>query len=80
MDDVTKATAPSKNRDNLGDEYGFWRRHVARLMRVNQCVSEIKEVLDQGNVAYGGDSAFLPAGIGATDGFGGIGKIRYQYY
>ena len=32
----------SKNRDNLGDEYGLSGRHVAWLMRVNQCLPEIK--------------------------------------
>ncbi|MCR5323380.1 MAG: ParB/RepB/Spo0J family partition protein [Lachnospiraceae bacterium] len=40
----------SKNRDNLGDEYGLSGRHVARLMRVNQCLPEIKEMLDQGKM------------------------------
>lgn len=40
----------SKNRDNLGDEYGLSGRHVVRLMRVNQCLTEIKEMLDQGKM------------------------------
>lgn len=40
----------SKNRDNLGDEYGLSGRHVARLMRVIQCLPEIKEMLDQGKM------------------------------
>lgn len=40
----------SKNRDNLGDEYGLSGRHVARLMRINQCLPEIKEMLDQGKM------------------------------
>ncbi len=40
----------SKNRDNLGDEYGLSGRHVARLMRVNQCLPEIKEMLDRGKI------------------------------
>lgn len=37
----------SKNRDSLGDEYGLSGRHVARLMRVNQTIPEIKELLDK---------------------------------
>lgn len=40
----------SKNRDNLGDEYGLSGRLVARLMRINQCLPEIKEMLDQGKM------------------------------
>lgn len=40
----------SKNRDNLSNEYGLSGRHVARLMRVNQCLPEIKEMLDQGKM------------------------------
>lgn len=40
----------SKNRDNLGDEYGLSGRHVARLMRINQCLPEIKEMLDPGKM------------------------------
>lgn len=40
----------SKNRDNLGNEYGLSGRYVARLMRVNQCLPEIKEMLDQGKM------------------------------
>lgn len=40
----------SKNRDNLGNEYELSGRHVARLMRVNQCLSEIKGILDQGKM------------------------------
>ncbi len=40
----------SENRDNLGDEYGLSARHVAQLMRVNQCLPEIKEMLDQGKM------------------------------
>lgn len=39
-----------KNRDNLGDEYGLSGRHVARLMRINQCLPEVKEMLDQGKM------------------------------
>lgn len=40
----------SKKRDSLGDEYGLSGRHVARLMRVNQTIPEIKEVLDKGEM------------------------------
>lgn len=40
----------SKNRDSLGDEYGLSGRHVARLMRVNQCLPEIKEMLNKGEM------------------------------
>ena len=52
----------SKNRDNLGDEYGLSGRHVARLMRVNQCLPEIKEMLDQGKMqlAAAVQLSFLP--------------------
>ena len=39
----------SKNRDSLGDEYGLSGRHVARLMRVNQTIQEIKQLLDKGD-------------------------------
>jgi ParB family chromosome partitioning protein len=40
----------SKNRDSLGNEYGLSGRHVARLMRVNQTIPEIKELLDRGDM------------------------------
>lgn len=40
----------SKNRDDLGDEYGLSGRHVARLMRVNHVLPEIKEMLDKGEM------------------------------
>lgn len=40
----------SKNRDNLGEEYGLSGRHVARLMRVNHVLPEIKEMLDKGEI------------------------------
>ncbi len=40
----------SKNRDSLGDEYGLSGRHVARLMRVNQTIPEIKQLLDKGEM------------------------------
>lgn len=40
----------SKNRDSLGQEYGLSGSSVARLLRVNQLIPEIKEMLDQGNM------------------------------
>lgn len=40
----------SKNRDNLGQEYGLSGSSVARLLRVNQLIPEIKEMLDQGSM------------------------------
>lgn len=40
----------SKNRDNLGQEYGLSGSSVARLLRVNQLIPEIKEVLDWGDM------------------------------
>lgn len=40
----------SKNRDSLGDEYGLPGRYVARLMRVNQTIPEIKDLLDKGEM------------------------------
>lgn len=40
----------SKNRDTLGEEYGLSGRHVARLMRVNNVIPEIKKRLDAGEM------------------------------
>lgn len=40
----------SKNRDSLGEEYGLSGRHIARLMRVNHVIPEIKEKLDIGEM------------------------------
>lgn len=40
----------SKNRDGLGEEYGLSGRSVARLLRVNELVPELKEQLDNGNL------------------------------
>lgn len=40
----------SKNRDSLGEEYGLSGRHIARLMRVNHVIPEIKEKLDAGEM------------------------------
>ena len=40
----------AKNRDCLGDEYGLSGRHVARLMRINNVIPEIKEMVDKGDM------------------------------
>lgn len=40
----------SKNRDGLGEEYGLSGRSVARLLRVNELVPELKEQLDNGEL------------------------------
>lgn len=40
----------SKNRDSLGQEYGLSGSSVARLLRVNQLIPDIKEMLDQGKM------------------------------
>ena len=40
----------SKNRDSLGQEYGLSGSSVARLLRVNQLIPEIKEMLDLGKM------------------------------
>ena len=40
----------SKNRDGLGEEYGLSGRSVARLLRVNELVPELKEQLDNGDL------------------------------
>lgn len=40
----------SKNRDSLGREYGLSGSSVARLLRVNHLIPEIKEMLDKGSM------------------------------
>ena len=40
----------SKNRDGLGEEYGLSGRSVARLLRVNELIPELKEKLDAGEL------------------------------
>lgn len=40
----------SKNRDSLGEEYGLSGSSVARLMRVNELIPEIKDLLDKGDM------------------------------
>lgn len=42
----------SKNRDGLGEEYGLSGRSVARLLRVNELVPELKEQLDNGKLNF----------------------------
>lgn len=39
-----------KNRDSLGEEYGLSGRSVARMLRVNELVPELKEKLDSGEL------------------------------
>lgn len=39
-----------KNRDNLGSEYGLSGSSVARLLRVNELIPEIKSLLDEGKM------------------------------
>lgn len=67
----------SKNRDSLGDEYGLSGRHVARLMRVNQTIPEIKELLDKGEMQLTAavQLSYLPEqgqklALGASEKFG----------
>lgn len=40
-----------KNRDGLGEEYGLSGRSVARLLRVNELVPELKDKLDAGKIS-----------------------------
>ncbi len=40
----------SKNRDGLGEEYGLSGRSVARLLRINELLPELKEQLDNGKL------------------------------
>jgi len=40
-----------KNRDSLGGEYGLSGSSVARLLRINEVIPEIKEMLDKGDMA-----------------------------
>lgn len=39
-----------KNRDNLGNEYGLSGSSVARLLRVNELIPEMKSLLDEGKM------------------------------
>ncbi len=40
----------SKNRDNIGQEYGLSGSSVARLLRVNQLIPELKDLVDKGEL------------------------------
>ena len=41
----------SKNRDSIGEDYGMTGRNIARYMRLNQTVEQIKEMVDAGTMA-----------------------------
>ena len=40
----------SKSRDSLGEEYGLSGSTVARMLRVNQLIPEMKDKLDNGEI------------------------------
>ena len=54
-----------KNRDNLGSEYGLSGSSVARLLRVNELIPEIKSLLDIGkmNLLAAVQLSFTPESI-----------------
>ena len=54
-----------KNRDNLGSEYGLSGSSVARLLRINELVPEIKSLLDEGkmNLLAAVQLSFTPENI-----------------
>ena len=41
----------SKSRDAIGEDYGMTGRNIARYMRLNQIIDQIKEMVDDGAVA-----------------------------
>lgn len=41
----------SKSRDSIGEDYGMTGRNIARYMRLNQTIEQIKEMLDAGTMA-----------------------------
>lgn len=41
----------SKNRDSIGEDYGMTGRNIARYMRLNQTIEQIKEMVDAGTMA-----------------------------
>ena len=45
--DVHKA----KSRDAIGEDYGMTGRNIARYMRLNQIIDQIKEMVDDGAMA-----------------------------
>lgn len=55
----------SKNRDGLGEEYGLSGRSVARLLRVNELVPELKDKLDAGKISLvtAVQLSYVPEGI-----------------
>ena len=51
LDSITSGHSDQKfSRENLGDEYGLSGSSVARLLRVNELIPEIKDLLDQGEM------------------------------
>ncbi len=40
----------SKNRDAIGEDYGMTGRNIARYMRLNQTIGQIKEMVDTGTM------------------------------
>ena len=50
-DSITSGHSDQKfSRENLGDEYGLSGSSVARLLRVNELIPEVKDMLDQGGM------------------------------
>lgn len=41
----------SKSRDAIGEDYGMTGRNIARYMRLNQTIGQIKEMVDDGTMA-----------------------------
>lgn len=41
----------SKSRDAIGEDYGMTGRNIARYMRLNQIIDQIKEMVDDGAMA-----------------------------
>ncbi|GHV09085.1 hypothetical protein FACS1894217_12610 [Clostridia bacterium] len=41
----------SRSRDKLGTQYGLSKDTIARYLRVNELIDELKEMLDQGTIA-----------------------------
>lgn len=41
----------SKNRDSIGEDYGMTGRNIARYMRLNQTIEQIKKMVDAGTMA-----------------------------
>lgn len=41
----------SKSRDSIGEDYGMTGRNIARYMRLNQTTDQIKEMVDDGEMA-----------------------------